>query len=126
MFEDETVTYEEIESEFDDMGNYKSAKSYYARANAYKKFAKLPEIVKLECVFAQDGSYLVMKKVEYTSGKWKGWKKDELSDGVLTSGIPLDKSDEEVHQIVEEFASKYNAEIEIYDEADKETLKRRT
>lgn len=126
MFEDETVTYEEIESEFDDMGNYKSAKGYYARANAYKKFAKLPEIVKLECVFAQDGSYLVMMKVEYTSGKWKGWKKNELSDGVLTSGIPLDKSDEEVHQIVKEFASKYNAEIEIYDEADKETLKRRT
>ena len=123
MFQDASVPFNTVEEAFASVGDYKDAPVYRKRLKSYISFAQDSSFIETVCAIAPNGNYLIVHKTQVSRGDY--WFADRYEDGVVTNGIPLKVSDEEVHQIVEDFAATYSAEIETYTEADKETMKQR-
>lgn len=123
MFQDASVPFNTVEEAFASVGDYKDAPVYRKRLKSYISFAQDSSFIETVCAIAPNGNYLIVHKTQVSRGDY--WFADKYEDGVVTNGIPLKVSDEEVHQIVEDFAATYSAEIETYTEADKEAMKQR-
>lgn len=123
MFQDASVPFNTVEEAFASVGDYKDAPVYRKRLKSYISFAQDSSFIETVCAIAPNGNYLIAHKTQVSRGDY--WFADRYEDGVVTNGIPLQVSDEEVHQIVEDFAATYSAEIETYTEADKEAMKQR-
>lgn len=123
MFQDESAPFSTVEEAFESVGNYKDAPVYRKRLKSYISFAQDSSFIETVCAIAPNGNYMIVHKTQVSRGDY--WFADKCEDGVVTNGIPLKVSDEEVHQIVEDFAATYNAEIETYTEADREAMKQR-
>ena len=123
MFQDASVPFSTVEEAFASVGNYKDAPVYQKRLKSYISFAQDSSFIETVCAIAPNGNYLIVHKTHVSRSDY--WFADKYVDGVVTNGLPLQVGDEEVHQIVEDFAATYSAEIETYTEADREAMKQR-